>query len=90
MYIDIKKNIVYIMLLVYLCFFSGVYLYFRILMCHKQFEIGCGATINKIYYYCYYYKLQNILTAQACFKDAGINCEFIRSMFAVTIITELS
>ena len=39
-----------------LCVFSsGVYLYFRILMYvkhHEQFEIGCGTTLNKIYYYC--------------------------------------
>ena len=46
------------MLLVYLCVFSsGVYLYFSILMyvkCHEQFEIGCGAILNKIYYYYYY------------------------------------
>ena len=45
------------MSLVYLCFSSGVYLYFRILMYvkrHKQFEIGCGTILNKIYYY--YYK----------------------------------
>ena len=30
---------------------SGVYLYFRILMYvkrHEQFEIGCGAILNKI------------------------------------------
>ena len=40
------------MLLVYLCFSSGVYLYFRILMYvkrHKQFQIGCGAILNKKY-----------------------------------------
>ena len=40
------------MLLEYLCVFSsGVYLYFRILMYvnrHEQFEIGCGAILNKI------------------------------------------
>ena len=37
------------MLLVYLCFFSSdVYLYVRILM-YEQFEIGCGAILNKIY-----------------------------------------
>ena len=45
------------MLLVYLYVFSsGVYFYFRILMCvkrHEQFEIGCGAILNKIYYYYY-------------------------------------
>ena len=38
------------MLLVYLCFSSGVYLYFRILMYvkrHEQFQIGCGAILNK-------------------------------------------
>ena len=37
-----------------MCFSSGVYLYFRILMYvkhHEQFEIGCGAILNKIYYY---------------------------------------
>ena len=42
------------MLLVYLCFFSGVYLYFSILMYVKrleQFKIGCGAILNKVYYY---------------------------------------
>ena len=43
------------MTLVNLCVFSsGVYLYFRILMYVKhreQFEIGCGAILNKIYYY---------------------------------------
>ena len=41
------------MSLVYLCVFSsGVYLYFGILMYvkrHKQFEIGCGAILNKVY-----------------------------------------
>ena len=40
------------MLLVYLCFSSGVYLYFRILMyvkLHEQFQIGCGAILNKKY-----------------------------------------
>ena len=40
------------MLLVYLCFSSGVYLYFRILMYvkrHEQFQIGCGAILNKKY-----------------------------------------
>ena len=31
-------------------FSSGVYLYFCILM-YEQFEIGCGAILNKIYYY---------------------------------------
>ena len=39
-----------------MCFSSGVYLYFSILMgikCHEQFEIGCGAILNKIYYYYY-------------------------------------
>ena len=33
---------------------SGVYLYFRSLMYvkrYEQFEIGCGAILNKIYYY---------------------------------------
>ena len=42
-----------------MCFSSGVYLYFRILIYvkrHEQFEIGCGAILNKIYYYYYYYK----------------------------------
>ena len=37
-------------------FSSGVYLYFRILMYvkrHEQFDIGCGAILNKIYYYYY-------------------------------------
>ena len=42
------------MSLVYLCVFSsGVYWYFRILMYvmrHEQFEIGCGAMLNTIYY----------------------------------------
>ena len=41
-----------------MCFSSGVYLYFRILMYvkrHEQFEIGCGAILDKIYYYYYYY-----------------------------------
>ena len=41
-----------------MCFSSGVYLYFMILMYvkrHEQFEIGCGAILNKIYYYYYYY-----------------------------------
>ena len=36
-----------------MCFSSGVYLYFTILMYvkhHEQFEIGCGAILNKIYY----------------------------------------
>ena len=40
------------MLLVYLCFSSGVYLYFRIFMYvkrHEQFQIGCGAILNKKY-----------------------------------------
>ena len=40
------------MLLVYLCFSSGVYLYFRILMYvkrHEQFQIGCGPILNKKY-----------------------------------------
>ena len=40
------------MLLVYLWVFSD--LYFRILMYvkrHERFEIGCGAILNKIYYY---------------------------------------
>ena len=41
--------------LVYLCFFSsGVYLYSRTLMYvkrHEQFEIGCGAILNTIYYH---------------------------------------
>ena len=35
-------------------FSSGVYLYFSILMYvkrHEQFEIVCGAILNKIYYY---------------------------------------
>ena len=35
-----------------MCFSSGVYLYFRILMYvkrHEHFEIGCGAILNKIY-----------------------------------------
>ena len=44
------------MLLVYLCFSFGVYLYFRILMYvkrHEQFEIGYGAILNQIYYYYY-------------------------------------
>ena len=39
-----------------MCFSSGVYLYFRILMYvkrHEQFEIGCGAILNKIYYFYY-------------------------------------
>ena len=39
---------------IFMCFSSGVYLYFTILMyvkCHEQFEIGCGAILNKIYYY---------------------------------------
>ena len=39
-----------------MCFSSGVYLCFRILMYvkrHEQFEIGCGVILNKIYY-CYY------------------------------------
>ena len=39
-----------------MCFSSGVYLYFRILMYvkrHEQFEIGCGAIFNKIYEYYY-------------------------------------
>ena len=34
-------------------FSSGVYLYFRNLMyanCHEQFENGCGAILNKIFY----------------------------------------
>ena len=42
------------MSLVYLCFSSGVYLYFRILMYvkrHEQFGIGCGAILNQMYYY---------------------------------------
>ena len=37
-------------------FWSGVYLYFRISMYvkrHEQSEIGCGAILNKIYYYYY-------------------------------------
>ena len=41
------------MLLLFLCFSSGVYLYFRILMYvkrHEQFEIRCGAILNKNYY----------------------------------------
>ena len=42
------------MLLVYLCVFLLLYvLYFRILMYlkrHEQFEIGCGAILNKIYF----------------------------------------
>ena len=46
------------MLLVYLWVFSsGVYLYFSILLYvkrHEQFEIGCGAISNEIYYYYYY------------------------------------
>ena len=30
-----------------MCFSSGVYLYFRILVkCHEQYEIGCGAILN--------------------------------------------
>ena len=41
--------------MVYLCVFScGVYLYFSIVMYvkrHKQFEIGCGSILNKMYYY---------------------------------------
>ena len=39
------------MSLVYLCFSSGVYLYFKILMYvkhHEQFEIVCGSILNKI------------------------------------------
>ena len=39
---------------IFMCFSSGVYLYFKILMYvkrHEQFEIGCGAILNKIYYY---------------------------------------
>ena len=47
------------MLLVYFCVLSSdVYLYFRILMYvkrHEHFEIGCGAVLNKIYYYYSYY-----------------------------------
>ena len=43
------------MSLVYLWVFSsGVYLCSRILIYvkrHEQFEIGCGAILNKIYYY---------------------------------------
>ena len=34
--------------------FYGVYLYFSILMYvkhHEQFEIGCGAILNKLCYY---------------------------------------
>ena len=37
-----------------MCFSSGVYLYFMILMYirhDEQFKIGCGAILNKIYYY---------------------------------------
>ena len=37
-------------------FFSGVNLYFRILMSvkrHEQLKIGCGAILNKMYYYYY-------------------------------------
>ena len=37
-----------------MCFSFGVYLYFSILMYvkrHEQFEIKCGAILNKIYYY---------------------------------------
>ena len=42
-----------------MCFSSGVYMYFRILMyvkCHEQLEIGCGAILNNIYYYYSYVK----------------------------------
>ena len=50
------------MSLVYLrVFSSGVYLYLSILMYvkrHEQFEIGCGAILNKIYYY--YYPLRQL------------------------------
>ena len=41
-----------------MCFSSGVHLDFRMLMYvkrHEQFEIGCGAILNKIYYYYYSY-----------------------------------
>ena len=53
------------MSLVYLYIFSsGVYLYSRMILMylkrHEQFEIGCGAILNKIYYY-YYYKLTSLL-----------------------------
>ena len=37
-----------------MCFSSGVYLYFRILMYvkrHERFEIGRSAILNKLYYY---------------------------------------
>ena len=48
------------MLLVYLCIFSGMYLYFMILMYvkrHEQFEIGFDAILNKIYYYIVIFKI---------------------------------
>ena len=44
-----------------MCFSSGVYLYFRILMYvkrHEQFEIGCGTILNKIYYYYLLFQIQ--------------------------------
>ena len=37
-----------------MCFSSGVYFYFSILMYvkrHEQFEIGCDAILNNIYIY---------------------------------------
>ena len=57
-YIDINFFIVYICYLyIYIFFFSGVYLYFSILMYvkrHEQFVIGCGVILNKIYYYLFW------------------------------------
>ena len=39
---------------IFMCFSSGMYMYFSIVMYvkhHEQVEIGCGAILNKIYYY---------------------------------------
>ena len=59
-----------------MCFSSGVYLYFGILMYvkrHEQFEIGCGAISNKLHYnYCYYNSEQVALTC--CFHAAHRRC----------------
>ena len=61
---------------IFMCFFSGVYLYFRILMYvkrHEQFEIGCGAVLNKIYYYIIIKKLMFFIKTKCIFYV--VNCK---------------
>ena len=66
------------MSLIYICvcFSSAVYLHFRILMYvkrHEQFEIGCGAILNKNNNYYYYYKCRQWYHHRCCEFPYNIN-----------------